>query len=135
MRYLGIDYGSKRVGLALSDEAGVMGFPHSILSNSPRLIDEACALISKESVGAVVVGESRNLSGADNPIAADARAFGMLLTKRAGVPVVYESEVFTSEEARQSHHKEEKTRAPQKRGRIDDSAAAIILTSYLSRKL
>jgi putative holliday junction resolvase len=135
MRYLGIDFGSKRVGLALSDEAGVMGFPHSILSNSPRLIDEVCALISKERVGAVVVGESRDLSGADNPIAADARAFGARIAERTGVPVAYESEVFTSEEARQVHHKEEKSRAPQKREHIDDSAAAIILTSYLSRKL
>lgn len=133
MRHMGIDYGSKRVGLALSDEAGTMGFPHSILTNTPRLVDEVCALIAKERVGMVVVGESRDLAGSDNPIATDARAFGARVADGAGVPVVYESEVFTSEEARQSHHKEEKTRAPKTHGHIDDSAAAIILTSYLSR--
>lgn len=133
MRYLGIDYGSKRVGVALSDEAGTMGFPHTILANTPRLIDEVRVLIEKEGVGAVVVGESRDLAGGDNPIAKDARTFGDLLAERSGVPVVYESEVFTSEAARQSHHKEEKTRAPKGRGHIDDSAAALILTSYLSR--
>src|SRR5450759_3356235 len=86
MRYLGIDYGSSKIGLALSDEAGVMGFPHAILSNTPRFIDEVCALISKENVGAVVIGESRTLLGGENPIAKDARALGTLLTEHTGVP-------------------------------------------------
>jgi len=133
MRYLGIDYGSKKVGLALSDEAGTMGFPHAIIPNTPRLVDEVCALIAKESVGAVVVGESRNLAGGENPIAEEARAFGNLITERAGVPVFFESEVFTSAEARRMHHKEEKSRAPKRHPAVDASAAALILTSYLSR--
>ncbi|PIU82036.1 Holliday junction resolvase RuvX [Candidatus Kaiserbacteria bacterium CG_4_8_14_3_um_filter_50_23] len=125
MRYLGVDYGSKRIGLALSDEAGTMGFPHSIIPNTPRLIDELCALIAKENVNAVVIGESRTLAGGENPIARDARAQGELLALRAGVPVFFESEVFTSAEAR---------RVPQLRdARVDASAAALILTSYLSR--
>ncbi len=132
MRYLGIDYGSSKVGLALSDEQGTMGFPHSIISNTPRLIDEICVLLAKENVGAVVIGESRTLSGGDNPIAKDARAFGDLITERAGVPVYFESEVFTSTEARRSPHKEEKSRSPKKNIAVDASAAALILTSYLS---
>lgn len=133
MRYLGVDYGSKKIGLALSDEGGVMGFPHSIVSNTPRLIDELCAFIAKENIGAVVIGESRTLAGGDNPIATDARALGEQLTDRAGVPVFYESEVFTSAEARRAPAKEEKTRAPKARVNVDASAAALILTSYLSR--
>ena len=72
MRYLGVDYGSKKIGLALSDEGGTMGFPHTIISNTPRLIDELCALIAKENIGAVVIGESRNLAGGDNAIVKDA---------------------------------------------------------------
>lgn len=133
MRYLGVDYGSKRVGLALSDDAGTMGFPHVILTNTPRLVDEACVLIAKENIGAVVIGESRTLAGGDNPIAVDARAFGELLNERSGVPVFYESEVFTSEEARQAPAKETKSRSPKSRAAVDASAAALILTSYLSR--
>ncbi|MFA7302408.1 MAG: Holliday junction resolvase RuvX [Candidatus Paceibacterota bacterium] len=133
MRYLGIDYGSRRVGVALSDEAGTMGFPHAILTNTPRLIDEVCVLVARENVGAIVVGESRNLSGEDNPIAQHARAFGEALGERSGMPVFFESEVFTSEEARQAPAKEMKTRSPKSREAIDDSAAALILTSYLSR--
>lgn len=133
MRYLGVDYGSKRVGLALSDDAGTMGFPHVILTNTPRLVDEVCVLIAKENIGAVVIGESRTLAGGDNPIAVDARAFGELLNERSGTPVFYESEVFTSEEARQAPAKEMKSRSPKSRAAVDASAAALILTSYLSR--
>lgn len=133
MRYLGIDYGSKKVGLALSDEAGAMGFPHAILQSTPRLVDELCALIAKEDVGAVVIGESRNLAGGQNPIAEDARALGNALTERAGVPVFFESEVYTSALARRAPKKEMKSRAPKKHIAVDASAAALILTSYLSR--
>ena len=133
MRYLGIDYGISKIGIALSDEAGVMGFPYAIMVNTPRFIDELCALIAKENVGVVVIGESRNLSGADNPIAADARALGTLLTERAGLPVFYESEIFTTAQARRAPEKEMKSRAAKPRVNVDASAAALILTSYLSR--
>lgn len=133
MRYLGVDYGSKKIGLALSDEVGVMGFPHAIIPNTPRIVDELCVLIAKENIGAVVIGESRTLAGGENPIAEGARALGSALTERAGVPVFYESEVFTSAEARRAPEKQMKSRAPKKHIAVDSSAAALILTSYLSR--
>lgn len=133
MRYMGVDYGSKKIGLALSDEGGAMGFPHSIVPNTPRLVEELCALIAKENIGAVVIGESRNLAGGENPIAKDARTLGSQLTERAGVPVFFESEVFTSAEARRAPGKEVKSRAAKRYSAIDASAAALILTSYLSR--
>ena len=132
MRYLGIDYGSKKVGLALSDEQGTMGFPHAVVLNTPRLIDKLCALIVKENVGTVVIGESRNFAGGENAVAKDARALGALITERAGVPVFYESEIFTSAEARRQHNLVGKTRTPKAHVDVDASAAALILTSYLS---
>ena len=133
MRYLGVDYGSRKIGLALSDEMGTMGFPHSVVVNTPRLVDEICALIAKENVGAVVIGESRDLVGGKNPIAKDAHIFGDLINSRSGVPIFFESEVFTSAEARRVPEKEIKTRAQKRRTNVDSSAAALILTSYLSR--
>jgi len=131
MRYLGIDYGSKKVGIALSDESGSMGFPHAILPNTPALLDTILSLIKEKGVESVVIGESRNLDGSDNPIAAHARAFGDELSK--AVPVHYESEVFTSAEARRMHAPAEKSRKPANTDAVDASAAALILTSYLSR--
>ncbi|MFZ1988109.1 MAG: Holliday junction resolvase RuvX, partial [Minisyncoccia bacterium] len=73
MRYIGIDYGTKKVGLALSDEAGTMGFPHGIIPNTPRLLETIVTLIKEKKVEAVVMGESKDFSGKDNPIAQDAR--------------------------------------------------------------
>lgn len=133
MRYLGVDYGSSKIGLALSDEEGSIGFPHSIVPNSPKIVEQLSALIAKENVGAAVIGESRTLSGGENAIAKDARALGEQLTERTGIPVFFESEVFTSAEARRAPEKEGKSRAPKRRADVDASAAALILTSYLSR--
>lgn len=132
MRYLGIDYGSHKVGLALSDEAGTMGFPHSITPNTPRLAHELRELIARERVGAVVIGESRTLAGGANAVAEAAHALGDELAATAGVPVSYESEVYTSAEARRLPEKQEKSRKPASRAAVDASAAALILTSYLS---
>ncbi|MFA6278765.1 MAG: Holliday junction resolvase RuvX [Candidatus Paceibacterota bacterium] len=143
MRYLGVDYGSKKIGLALSDESGAMGFPYSIVPNTPRLVDEVCTLIAREHVGAVVVGDSRNLDGSENVIAEDARVFGEQITARADLPVFFESEVFTSAEARRAPEpaggwsalggKDRKSRSPKQHRDVDASAAALILTSYLTR--
>ena len=131
MRYLGIDYGEKKVGLAFSDEAGTMGFPHSIIPNTPRLAEELRALIAREGVGAAVIGESRDYRGAENPVMRGARALAKEL--RAGVPIFFEPEVLTSAEARRAPARERKSRAPKARAEVDASAAALILTSYLSR--
>ena len=69
MRYLGIDYGTKRVGLSLSDEAGTMGFPHAIVPAGKGLLENVLNLMRERDVRAVVIGESRNFSGEENPLA------------------------------------------------------------------
>lgn len=132
MRYLGIDYGTKRVGLALSDEAGSMGFPHGTFPNSGRLIDDVLALIAQKEVGAVVLGESRNYQGLDNPVAKAARAFGELVERRSGLEVHLEPEMLTTQEARRNF---EGVREPGSGSAVvDASAAALILTSFLDRQ-
>jgi putative transcription antitermination factor YqgF len=110
-----------------------MGFPHAVVSNTPGLIDDLCVLIAKQNVGTVVIGESRTLGGDENPINAAAHALGDALTERSGVPVVYESEVYTSAEAKRPPEKQAKSRSPKRQQIVDDKAAALILTSYLSR--
>lgn len=134
MKHLGVDYGTKKIGLALSDENGTMGFPHSILPNGPKAVEHICALMAKEDVRVLVMGESKNFSGKPNPIAPAAHALGDEVAQRCGVPVFYEDESLTSAEARRAPAKTEKTRSPKTHSNIDSSAAALILTSYLSRK-
>lgn len=127
MRHLGIDYGTKRVGLALSDEAGVMGFPHKVVTNDRDLLKLVTDLIKKEGVEVVVMGESLNFKGEDNPVAKLARAFAEQLQRDTGVAIVYEPEMLTTQEARRDFE------GIRTHGVVDSSAAALILTSYLSR--
>lgn len=129
MRYLGIDFGMRKVGLALSDEAGAMGFPHKVIPNDGHLAEYVLALIAKENVGAIVVGESRNYQGEENAIAAPAKAFATDVATTAGIPLYFEPEVLTTEEARRMPDGSRVST-----GNVDSAAAALILTHYLSRQ-
>ena len=129
MRYMGVDYGSRKVGLAFSDELGTMGFPFDVIQNDARLSDALALLIVEEHIGTVVIGESRDFQGNENPIANPARALGEELLERTGVPVVYEPETYTTQEAR----RDPEGVYTNKKGNVDAQAAALILTSYLSR--
>ena len=129
MRYLGIDFGTRKIGLAISDEAGTMGFPYGIVPNDSRLLEDMAKIAEKEGVEAFVIGESLNREGKDNPVMEQARAFAGELQTRTNLPIFYEMEAFTTQEASRDFEGE---RMP---GRllVDASAAAIILTSYLGR--
>lgn len=128
MRYMGIDFGSKKVGIAISDEMATMGFPHKILPNNSTLLDDICIIIDKHAVGAVVMGESKNFHGEENKIAYSARMFTDKLKKRINIPVFFESEIFTTQEALRLPTGERTT----EHYPVDAAAAALILTSYLS---
>ncbi len=128
MRYLGIDYGTKKVGLALSDERGTMGFPHDVVVNDALLAQKLTLLIRRERVGAIVIGDSRDLSGEENDIAIAARHLGEALAEAAQVPVYYELEMFTTQAARRFPDGSRMPGSPD----VDASAAALILTSYFA---
>ncbi|MDR3547209.1 MAG: Holliday junction resolvase RuvX [Candidatus Pacebacteria bacterium] len=130
MRYLGIDFGTKRVGLALSDESGSMGFPHAVVPNDGRLIDYVRELIDRKEVETVIIGDSKDFSGNDNPVVAKAKAFATDLERTTSVNIVWEPEMLTTQEARRDPEGiRTNSREP-----VDASAAALILTSYLSHK-
>lgn len=124
MRYLGIDFGEKRIGIALSDAEGDFAYAHSVVANGQHAITEIVALVKKEGVEALVMGESKDYSGKENTIMPCARAFAAELALAAGVPLYWEPEFLTSAEAGRI----------QGEGRmLDASAAALILKSYLGR--
>jgi len=66
MRFLAIDYGSKRVGIAISDEEGKMAFPYKILPNDMALLDSIHNICGEEEVSASMLCESRDLAGHPN---------------------------------------------------------------------
>lgn len=129
MRYLGIDYGTKKVGIAFSDEAGTMGFPHSVITNDGKLLETVLALLGRESVGAVVIGESKDFKGGENAVAAEARAFADKLHTATELPILWEPELYTTQEARRDFEG-----VHNNRGVVDASAAALILTGFLSHQ-
>ena len=124
MRYLGIDFGSKRVGIALSDEAGQFALPLCVLKNAPILLDEVRTLIADNKVETVIMGESKSYKGEMNEIMKKITPFKERLEKEIGVKVIFEPEFMTSVAAERFQGKNEFH---------DASAAALILQSFLDR--
>lgn len=141
MKYLGIDYGTKRIGVAVSDEGGSLAFPLATIKAGQAALGELIELINKHEVEEIVLGESRDLKGEPNEVMEDIEQFKKDLAELAQLPVHYEAEFFTS--ALASRQNEDRTQ-PRRRERIgastkasgdklDASAAALILQSYLDR--
>lgn len=122
MRYLGIDYGSKRVGIAISDPTKTIASPLTVLKNDSTLISEISDICKNKSIELVVVGESKNFDFRDNFIMKEIRPFVENLKKTLGIPVNYHPEFLTSREAEHIQGGGEM---------LDASAAALILKSYI----
>lgn len=133
MKYLGVDFGKKRVGLAVSDESATLARPVAVLKNDSSLYREIDSLIAKEDIGAIVVGNS-----AGNDIAQDIDEFVGAITLSTMLPVDMVTEAFTSVEAHGRKGKEQKNaraaKAPAKPNDLDAKAAAVILQRYLDLK-
>ena len=138
MRFLGIDYGLKRVGLALSDESGLLAFPYTILKNDKSLLPEIDRVCKEQKVKLIIVGESKDFSGKPNPIAREIEKFKRMVHALTKKKVESEPEFLTSvQAARWPSRRPDGSRGTgrQKANEmVDASAAAIILQSYLDKK-
>jgi len=140
-RFLGIDYGTKRIGVAISDENSTLAFPKEIVSNDVRALDRLGEIIVENNISEIVVGESVDFSGKLNALSARIEIFISELEGKFDLPVRKQKEFLTSVEARkiggtkadltpsQAHSRLK----DKKRGRVDASAAALILQRYLDR--
>ncbi len=124
MRFLGIDYGSKRVGLAISDPSKTIAVPHSVLKNDSTLLSQIKDICKNESIETIVVGESKNYDFKDNFIMKEIRPFVESLKNGLGIPVYLHPEFLTSREAEHIQGSGDM---------LDASAAALILKSYLEK--
>lgn len=125
MRYLGIDFGTKKVGLAMSDESGTMAFPKEVIPNDAALLSVISSLIEREQIGAVVIGHSHANNGLDNPVQEAINEFITDLTLQVPIPVHLEPEFYSTQEAKRLQGKTVHT---------DAAAAAIILNSFLAKQ-
>jgi len=122
-RIMGIDFGTKRIGVAISDEGRGFALPHTVILNSQLLLAEIDKIARDNEVKEIVIGESRNYKGEPNAIFQDVEKFKRQLEEK-GYTVYLELEFMTSMQAERLQGKNDK---------IDSSAAAIILQTYLDR--
>jgi putative Holliday junction resolvase len=142
MRFLGIDYGTKRIGVAISDEEGILAFPKEIILNDPNYLKKLEKIIKTENISEIVVGESVDFSGKLNTLSARIEVFILELKEKFKLPIHKQKEFLTSVEARRSGNDRKSFNQSQahsklkqiKSGRIDASAAALILQRYLDKK-
>lgn len=124
MRFLGIDYGKKRVGLALSDSNNNFSIPFDVLPNDKNLKEKIKKICEDNSVSEIVMGESSDFSGKANPIMEDILIFKDYLEGTLNIKVHLEPEFLTSVEAERLQGKNKMS---------DASAASLILKSFLER--
>lgn len=126
MKYLGIDFGSKKVGFAQSDDEGRIAYPLMISPNDALLLKDTLELIREMKFGVVVIGESVDGNGKPNAIAKEARAFGSKIESAIDVRIVFEKEWYSTVEARKQPGNESNHN-------VDDQAAAIVLQRHLDK--
>src|SRR3989339_1247447 len=139
MKFIGIDYGTKRIGIAISDENGTLAFPKEIVLNDANTLKRIGEIIEKEKITEVVVGESVDFSGKLNALSARIEVFILELKNKFNLPIHKQKEFLTSVEARKAGRNKKFLSQSQvhsrlkqiKSGRVDASAAALILQRYL----
>lgn len=121
-RIIGIDYGTKKVGVAISSEDGKLAFPVDVFENH-NILEKIEGLAKEKQVETIVLGESTQLDMSDNPLMKDIRDLKEKLESK-GYRVELENEFWSSKQAShlQGYNKKQ-----------DASAAAIILQSYLDK--
>ena len=130
-KLLGIDYGTARTGIAITDAGGRMAFPHCVLRKDARraFFAKLCALIAAEAPQAIVVGLPLREDGSESLSTRQARNFAQSLKRRVDLPVYYMEEPLSTQEAREQLREAGRKAA---NGELDQQAAARILQSFLN---
>ena len=141
MRVLGIDYGARRIGMALSDATATLASPWRLVQRPPSdaetlrlLVREITALAADDDgLEAVVVGWPRRLDGSPTDQTAVVETFARSLEAQISVPVILQDERLSSHEAESRLARRERDWRKRKE-RLDAAAAAVILQDYLDHR-
>jgi putative holliday junction resolvase len=141
VRALGIDYGTRRIGLALSDATGLLARPWKTIVASGGLSGVAAALVAEvkalaaeeDGLSAIAFGYPKRLSGQATDDTAAVESIVALLQSQVEVPVVLQDERLSSREAESLLAQREKDWRKRKR-LLDAAAAAVILQDYLDER-
>jgi putative Holliday junction resolvase len=132
MRILALDYGSKRIGVAVSDETKTIAQPLEFISAEPfaNFLERLKELIHEKEIDLILVGLPRNMDGSYGPAALKVQAFAGVLRTAVAVPIKTWDERLTSAQANRILIQGNVRRAKRKE-KVDKMAAAILLQSYL----
>lgn len=133
MRYLGIDYGTKRTGLAVCDAGEQMACPLKVLQNKGSFLADIIAAVRREGIEAIVFGLPLNMDGTEGPMVKSTRQFAEQLQKQTELPIEFFDERLTSFAAEKKLAGLDLTRKTKKK-RIDALAAAEMLQNFLDHK-
>jgi putative Holliday junction resolvase len=134
-RILAVDYGRKRIGLAISDELGITARPLVVINRKNRDADlkKLRQICAENAVSRIIVGNPLHITGETSEMAEEATRFAARLKKSLHLEVEMVDERLTSWEARQSLH-ETRGRSTASRDAVDDIAAAVLLRDYLEHR-
>ena len=131
MRYLGIDFGSSRIGIAISDELGMLAHPLETVPNDASFLSRLRKIVLEKGVSRMVVGIPRNMDGSYGPAAEKAKLFlSELKSEFTGVRLIAWDERLTTMEAQRLLHAAGRD-VKKSRPVIDQVAAQVLLQSYL----
>ncbi|MCX8007595.1 MAG: Holliday junction resolvase RuvX [Coriobacteriia bacterium] len=132
VRVLGLDIGSVRIGVAVSDPSGTVATPLAVLDARRTLVDgdELRAIVEEQHPDLIVVGLPVTMSGEEGPQARAVREAGEALGRMLGLPVAFFDERLTTVQA-SAAMRAHGSGARTQRGRVDKVAAALLLQAYL----
>lgn len=133
MRYLAIDYGQKRTGLAICDREEMLASPFAVLENPKEVLAKISATVEKEEIEAIVVGLPLNMDDTQGAQAKQVLKFAEQLKSIVEIPIHFQDERLSSFAAEEKLSAAEFTRKKKKK-RLDAVAAAEILQAFLEQK-
>jgi len=133
MRYLAIDYGTKRTGLAICDPAETIASPLTVIQGQKELLKKIADVVKAENVEAIVLGLPLNMDDSEGFQTKLVLRFAEQLEQHLNVPIHFQDERLSSFSAEEKLASAEFTRGKRKK-RIDAIAAAEILEAFLEQK-
>lgn len=134
MKYMSIDYGDVRTGIAFSDALGMLASPYTVINEKyqPKLVDKILEIIHKEKPVAIVIGLPRNMDGSYGYRCDECKGLGAAINEKIDIPIYFEDERLTTVMAHDALSSVN-VRGKRRKDIVDAVSAVMILQSFLDK--
>lgn len=134
MKYMSIDYGDARTGVAFSDAMGFMASPYTVIKETyqPKLVDALSKIIDEQKPNGIVIGLPRNMDGTYGYRCDECKSLGEALSQHFDIPIYYEDERLTTVMAHNALSANN-VRGKKRKDVVDAVSAVMILQSFLDK--